>query len=640
MLDLISRFGDGSDDEDCSCRPEDDGRTIDATECSGRLATSPECRETVIDALAGRPDGRVRIRSPGVEYVYEGRSVAVLAAAGRFATLAEHHDETLADRARKEPIEAARAATARAGPVSEIAAETGFAETVAGITDYESVFRPSIAPTISGSRTRARPPVDATLRVAERLPSGGTVRVYDRHDDGTAVYHLSPVEAGFDRATLATLELAYDRLAEHGGTEGEGVVSAIRTVMVDRIPSGRAEEDSNEPSLRVLADVLRKHTRGYGIIEDVFSDPAVSDAYATAPAAENVLWVVRDGEPMRTNVRLSADGAAAIASRLRRESGRSFSRAAPTLDSTAELETGRVRVAGVSDPATDGLAFAFRSLGREAFTLPGLVANGTVPADAAGLLSIAIRRDTAGLVAGTRGAGKTTLLGALLWELPATTRTIAIEDTPELPVETLQEQGRDVQPMRTTLEDGPGISPTEALRTALRMGDSALVLGEVRGEEAAVLYEAMRVGASGATVLGTIHGDGGADVRERVVSDLGVPESSFGSTDLLVTVEPYETATGDRARRVKRIEEVIADDSGVRFEALYQLDGNDLVPTGRIDQGNSRLLESLTRPDETYANVRERITYRGAFLGELAEREEVDPETVTTAYARRRDRCR
>ncbi|SIQ91265.1 Type II/IV secretion system protein [Haladaptatus litoreus] len=97
------------------------------------------------------------------------------------------------------------------------------------------------------------------------------------------------------------------------------------------------------------------------------------------------------------------------------------------------------------------------------------------------------------LVSGTRGAGKTTCLGALLWELPTKTRTVVIEDTRELPVESLQRDGRDVQSLLTTANgDEPGVQPAEALKTALRLGEGALVVGEVRGNEASVLYEAMR----------------------------------------------------------------------------------------------------------------------------------------------------
>jgi type IV secretory pathway ATPase VirB11/archaellum biosynthesis ATPase len=372
------------------------------------------------------------------------------------------------------------------------------------------------------------------------------------------------------------------------------------------------------------------------VLEDLFGDAAESDVFASAPAAENDLRVRVDGETMQTNVRLTAAGAATLSSQLRRTSGRAFSRANPTLDAVAE-DVGaadRVRAAGVTSPVTDGTGFAFRAHSGPTPTLPWLLGDG-MPADAAALLSVAVERGAAALVAGTRGAGKTTLLSALLWELPAAVRVVAIEDTPELPVEALQSNGRDVQALRTELEADRGVSPTQALRTALRLGEGALVVGEVRGEEAQALYEAMRVGASGSAVLGTIHGDGADAVRERVVTDLGVPESAFAATDLVVTMERVETASGTE-RRLARIEEVGHGNDGVWFAPLHARGADGVESTGRIGRGESEFLAGLCRSDETYADLRDDLATRAATLRDLGERDRTDPESVARAHAERR----
>lgn len=624
MLELFNRGGDA--DADCACDP-DGGGIIDATQCDGDLRTASACRQTAIEAASESTSRQLRVVQPGVEYVYDESAVTLLRTAGQFATLVREYDPQLADQTLTDPLAAARAADARPAPISDIAGETGFLDAARTIGTYESGLTPAIKPALADFRCDMTPPSDGNTRETVDITEYATATIYECADDGTGVYMLSPATAALSQPTLALLERAYEWLAENADNDRQGeIIKAIKTTT-------DGDRPERAPPLRILARILEKHTRGYGVIEDLFSDPLISDVYATGPAAENHLWIKRDGESLRTNVQLSQQGADTIASRLRRESGRSFSRAAPTLDASVELAGKSMRVTAVTEPATDGIGFAFRTGEATAFTLPRLVANGTIPAQAAGLLSLAVRRDVAALIAGSRGAGKTTLLGTLLWELPATTRTITIEDTPELPIKALQSYDRDVQPLHTTLDDGPGIPPVDALRTALRLGDSALVLGEVRGEEAAVLYEAMRVGASGATVLGTIHGDGGADVKQRVTADLSVPESSFASTDLLVTVETYQTATGDRARRVKRIEEVIGGEE-VRFEPLFALEDGALRPTGRIDRGNSRLIETMTTTGESYAAVRSSVAERGTLLQTLADRGETTPGPVTTAYAR------
>ncbi|WP_459192670.1 ATPase, T2SS/T4P/T4SS family [Halosimplex sp. J119] len=639
MHALLSRLRGEEDPGECRCRPdfEGDRLVVDANDCpdAGRLESSAECRETVVGALAERDAAAVTTRANGVVRAYEGDAAAFLVAAGRFADAAGFHDERLARLATRDPLAAAREATGRAGPVSRIAAETGLADGAARAREYEDALRPFVGPTVSRSRVAARPPANAELVARRELDTGGVARVYGRPDDAVRTYHLEPVEARFDPESTETLAAAYERLAG-------GAVSGAERAPGRAVRRVAAEDDPVEE----IAAVLRKHTRGYGVVADLFADERVSDVFATAPVASTPLRVRVDGEAMRTNVRLTRDGAEALASRFRRESGRAFSGADPTLDAAVATGDRRVRVAAVTDPVSDGIAFAFRAGDREPWTLPALVANGTTTADAAALLSVAVERGAAGLVAGPRGAGKTTCLSALLWEVPPETRSIVIEDTPELPIEALKSGGRDVQALRSSL-DGTGTSPTEALRTALRLGSGALVVGEIRGEEAGTLYEAMRVGANDGAVLGTIHGDGGADVRERVVSDLGVPPASFAATDFLVTLEATETDEGTQ-RRVSSIEEVRRTGGGSRgdpgcasgngdgsdavgFATLYERDGDALRSTDRIERGNSRLVESLAEPGETYADLRTELTARTSWLANLAETGRTGPETVEPA---------
>jgi hypothetical protein len=120
-----------------------------------------------------------------------------------------------------------------------------------------------------------------------------------------------------------------------------------------------------------------------------------------------------------------------------------------------------------------------------------------------------------------------------------------------------------------------------------------------------VLYEAMRVGAADGAVLGTIHGGGGESVRERVVTDLGVPETAFADTDLVVTLEAFDDGDG-RTRRLRDIEAVRRDSDGVAFESLTDGDGRlrSTEPT----------LSTLAGPAETAVDVRTDIETRAEKL--------------------------
>ncbi|MFO7925779.1 MAG: ATPase, T2SS/T4P/T4SS family [Halobacteriota archaeon] len=574
-----------SSEGECRCEPtfRADLLSIDSNECpgGGRLTEEATCRRTVIEALERRDVESVCTRSDGFERAYEDEAAALLVAAGRFAEAAGFHDGALADRAREDPLGAARTAVGRDGGLSDLVAETGLATFLGG--DYPTVLRPQIGPAVARSRVAMEPPADATLRDRYELDTGAIVRRYERA--GTGTYHLTPAEHRLDPEETSTLAAAHARLARGEVEGGERAASrAVRSV---------ATEDQ---SVGVLAAALEKHTRGLGVLDDCFADPGVADVFATAPVADNRLRVRCDGTTLLSNIRLTEDGVAALASRFRRSSGRAFSQASPTLDATADAGGRRIRIAGVTDPVSDGTGFTFRAHDEEAFRIADLVENGTLSAEIAAFLSITTDRGAATLVAGARGAGKTTLLSALLWEIPSDVRTVAIEDTAELPVSELQRDDRDVQPLRVTEGDGMSIGASDALRTALRLGDGALVVGEVRGEEAKVLYEAMRVGAADGTVLGTIHGGGGESVRERVVTDLGVEESAFADTDLVVTLEAYDEA-GTRRRRVRSVEAVRRTPNGVAFESLYDPE------TETFDGADSRLLEELSTPTETAGDV-------------------------------------
>ncbi|GAB3414212.1 hypothetical protein GCM10027435_08850 [Haloparvum alkalitolerans] len=601
--------------------------TVDADGChgAGRLAERPACRRTVIAALTNRDANAVSVRCRGLERRYAGRAAAFLVAAGRFRERVRFHEDRLADRAATDPLGAATEAVGRAGAPARAVAETGLAAIAEEAAGYDDLLRPFVGPTVGTARVAARLPTGAMLRDRWETGTGATVRIYDG-DGPLRTYHLTPPSAELEDDALATLADARERLLGNGHAGERAPGRAVRAVA-----------DADDP-VEEIADVLCKHARGFGVLSDVFADDHVSDAFLAPPVSETPLRVVVDGERLTTNVRVPPAGAATLASRLRRASGDGFSRAAPTLDATLDTEGGPVRVAATTDPASDGLGFAFRRGGEDAWTLPGLVDAGTLTARAAGLLSVATERGVAALVAGGRGAGKTTTLGALLWELPSTERVVLVEDTPELPAASLRGADRDVQRLNTDPGAGAAPTPSEAVRTALRLGDGALVVGEVRGEEAAALYEAMRVGAGGDAVLGTIHGSSGPEVRERVVEDLGVAPSAFASTDLLVTLADHE---------VTEISEVCGgrDDTGaegagcVRFEPLFERGTDGLAPTGRIDRGESRLVAGLAASTERYADVLRRVDARTTALRTLVDEDRTRPRDVAAAVADRERAC-
>ena len=154
---------------------------------------------------------------------------------------------------------------------------------------------------------------------------------------------------------------------------------------------------------------------------------------------------------------------------------------------------------------------------------------------------------------------------------------VVIEDTQELPCTELLQHGFNIQRLIVK----PPVSKNEfeldaddALKTALRLGESVLVVGEVRGREARTLFEAMRVGAAGSCVLGTIHSGSAEDVFDRIVNDLNVPRTSFKAVDLIITLgQLSEKEYGAKKRIIVEITEILKDwDTKPEFRKIAYFD--------------------------------------------------------------------
>jgi hypothetical protein len=229
------------------------------------------------------------------------------------------------------------------------------------------------------------------------------------------------------------------------------------------------------------------------------------------------------------------------------------------------------------------------------------------------------------LICGPRGAGKSSLLSALLFEFPLSQRILTIEDTSELPVQSMQRLGYKVQSMLIDERRGRNAveRAEEALRVSLRLGESSIVLGEVRGEEARTLYQSMRAGRAGSSVLGTIHGDSAESLYERVVHDLQVPPESFMATDVVVSMGLYHPKGSRRqSRRLMQLATPAADPG--TFCDLVRYVG----PTWTHWDGEQSLISKAAKAlnmslEEAYENIALRGDMR-EFLHQMQARHNKD----------------
>lgn len=517
-----------------------------------------------------------------------------------------------------------------------------------------------VRPSFSETFVAPHPPQGAT-EVLRYQVGDASVMVQTLPNETEGYYLLEPPEYRYSRAYVALVEDARRALLDEAPEDMQVDTPAQVRAWVERrgaeVIAGKARErgvdlgddrTAQRHQVRQLATVLGRYTAGLGIIEHLLSDPRVQDVFVDAPADANPLYVIlgnRDDPdlPTRcvTNIRLSQPEVDGLVARLRHASGRAFSESRPYLEHDLEDLNSRVTVIG-RPLSPSGTAIAFRRHATTPWTLPKLIAADSLSPMAAGLLSFLVDGQSTILVAGGRGAGKTSLLGALLQEFPRAQRVLTIEDTLELPVAEMQALGYKVQSMRvqSTLGTEGEMTADDALRLALRLGDSAMVLGEVRGQEARTLYEAMRAGNAGSSVMGTIHGTSARAVHDRVVHDLGIPKEAFRATDVVVVAGLRRPGGSQRQRRrVVEISEV--DKESSRTGKFLEIMGYDGRMDGLKDKGlklSDRIREigeswGMTL-DEALDNIRARARIREVMVktAETQKRPELlEPEWVAEA---------
>jgi len=493
---------------------------------------------------------------------------------------------------------------------------------------YKKIFIAKVRPFLSEARIVLDLPEDAKALGKEYEVCGAKVRLYRIPSRNEDLYYITPPEYEL-RQRPEILELLIktrDWLLRNAGKQIEstdtsqsakkkfealGKIRLLEEASLKGIVLGTKETDD-------LVATLIRCTRGLDVIELLLKDPHINDVYVNSPMETTPVYVKhRDYDDCRTNIYLSEDRGNNFVLKFVLKSGIGLSPNSPILD--MDLEELKTRVSVIAPPLSpDGIAFSLRCKNDIPWTMPMFVENRMITLMGAALLTLMVNDQVALLIVGGRGTGKSSFLGAVMSAMNPKYRILTLEDTLELPIPEMNATGFRVQRMLSkpiTTSEGINITADDALRSSLRMGESSIVVGEVRGQEARVLYESIRVGATGNTVLGTIHGRGPRDVFERVVYDLKIPATSFKATDAVVVTQRLPIG-----RRVTEIAELNKDvdieniGSGAQAEKLFSTlmiydsakDCLDLS-TG-FDPKNSQVIKLIadrrgTSPDHVWKEV-------------------------------------
>jgi type IV secretory pathway ATPase VirB11/archaellum biosynthesis ATPase len=483
---------------------------------------------------------------------------------------------------------------------------------------YRQIFKPSIRPDFMFTKLMADYPPDAEELSSYTVGKDTEISVFEMPGSVQYLYHMTPPEFKLSEEKYEILDQARKIMAEHKPTREEFVdPQRMREVffnvgrdLIDDLCTYRKIKLAGKEKDQ-LTNILIRYTVGFGLIEVLLQDENIQDISVNSPLGRVPLFIVH-GEfaDCTTNIIPTMEESESWASKLRLISGRPLDEANPVLDTELILPGASTRVAAMTEPLNpSGIAFSFRRHRDRPWTLPLFMKYRSINALGAGLWSFLIDGSRTMLVAGTRSSGKSSLLTSVLVEIMRRYRVITVEDTLELPVGSLRDMGYNIQPMKVATfgREGAEMSAADGIRTTLRLGDSALIVGEVRSKEAIALYEAMRIGAAANVVAGTIHGESPYGLFDRVVNDIGVPKTSFKATDLIVVTNPIKSPDGlHRWRRIVSMTEVRKDwtddpltENGFVDLMKYNSKKDELEPTGDLINGDSDIMKSVA------ANVKE-----------------------------------
>jgi pilus assembly protein CpaF len=346
-----------------------------------------------------------------------------------------------------------------------------------------------------------------------------------------------------DRVNLETLS---SMAGERVRTEIRGALA--RLIDEERTPLSLVEKD------RVIDEVLNE-VFGLGPLEPLLQDPTVNDILVTTP---RLVYVERAGKLYRTPVEFKDNAhLLRILERIVSRVGRRIDESSPMVD--ARLPDGS-RVNAVIPPvAVDGPLLSIRRFSRTPLQAEDLVKNLSMTEGMMQLLEASIKARLNLIITGGTGSGKTTLLNVLSGFIPDNERIVTIEDAAELQMRQVHVARMETRP--PNIEGQGAIKIRQLVINALRMRPDRIIVGEVRGEEALDMLQAMNTGHDGS--MTTIHSNSPRDAIGRLEVMVGMANANMGirairqqmasAIDLFVQI----ARLSDGSRRITHLTECV-----------------------------------------------------------------------------------
>jgi pilus assembly protein CpaF len=386
--------------------------------------------------------------------------------------------------------------------------------------------------------------------------------------------NLEKYKAEIHRTLISKLDL--EKLSRVNSSQARQAVSGIvkEIIAEQRVPLNFDEQE------RIQADLLDE-VFGLGPLEPLLRDAKISDILIND---KDHVFIEKNGLLQRVDTTFRDDKhLLQIIDRIVSRVGRRVDESSPMVD--ARLPDGS-RVNAIIPPlALDGPSMSIRRFGTGPLAANQLVQLKSVSPEMMEVLSSAVKARISILISGGTGTGKTTLLNILSQYIPRTERIVTIEDAAELRL--AQEDIVRLETRPPNIEGQGAIRQRQLLINCLRMRPDRIIMGEVRGEEAFDMLQAMNTGHEGS--MTTIHANTTRDAISRLesmvaMSNMNMPEKSVRQQiTSAITIIVQVTRLSDGTRKVTSISEITGmEENVISMQEIFTFNKKGIGPDGKV----------------------------------------------------------
>jgi pilus assembly protein CpaF len=410
--------------------------------------------------------------------------------------------------------------------------------------------------------------------------------------------NLENFEADIHRILISRLDL--EKLSRVNSTQArQAVAGVVKEIIAEqKVPLSMNEQQ------KIQSDLLDE-VFGLGPLEPLLRDATISDVLVNG---KDRVFIERGGVLERTDTTFRDDRhLMQIIDRIVSRVGRRVDESSPMVD--ARLPDGS-RVNAIIPPlALDGPTLSIRRFGTGPVAANQLVELKSVSVEMIEMLAAAVRSRISILVSGGTGAGKTTFLNILSQYIPKNERLVTIEDAAELQL--AQENIVRLETRPPNIEGVGAIRQRQLLINSLRMRPDRIIIGEVRGEEAFDMLQAMNTGHEGS--MTTVHANSPRDALSRLESmvamtNLNLPERTVRQQIAsAISIVVQVSRMSDGTRKVVSISEITGmEENIISMHEIFSFNRKGIGPDGRV--------VGAFQPSQIRPKFLERLRVSGIFL--------------------------